>query len=249
MLRITTVGRLICVGVLVATGALAQGTASPPRFEVASIRLSTLNETRSSNDLDGSNVVFRNYVLGSILQTAFMVDRLNLEAPTWLFDERFDITARVSDEKASIQQRRQMLQELLMSRFGLVVHHEAKMRAGYALVIAKGGPKIQPVADEGGHNNDNRAGRMERLRTTIEDFASGLGNILRQPVVDETHMQGRYNVVLTYAPDRAPDVSAVGDGPSIFTAVEEQLGLKLEARKVPVDVLVVDRCEKMPTEN
>jgi uncharacterized protein (TIGR03435 family) len=91
---------------------------------------------------------------------------------------------------------------------------------------------------------------MQRLRTTISDFASALSDILRQPVVDETHMEGRYDVVLTYAPDLGSDVSAAAnDGPSIFTAIEEQLGLRLEPRRVPLDIFVVDRCQKMPTEN
>lgn len=196
------------------------------------------------------SATFRNYVLGGILHNAFSVDRLALEAPDWLYDERFDITAKVPDEKASFDQRRQMLQALLIDRFGLAFHHETKTRAGFALVVAKNGPKIQPVPDAGSHNNDNRPGKMQRLRTTISDFASAVSYILRQPVVDETHMEGRYNVVLTYAPERGPDVTPTsGDGPSIFTAIEEPLGLKLEPRKVPVDIFVVDHCQKIPTEN
>ncbi len=235
---------------MVTAGVLAQSASSLPRFEAASIKLNTSNDPGSLNDFRGANVVFRNYVLGGILQTAFGVERTALEAPDWLFNERFDITAKVPDEKASLDERRQMLQALLIDRFGLTFHHETKMRAGFALVVAKNGAKIQPVADVGGHNNDNRPGRMERLRTTIGDFASQLQYTLRQPVVDETHMEGRFNVLLTYAPDRGADAPPRDDeGPSIFTAVEQQLGLKLEPRKVPVDVFVIDRCEKMPTEN
>ncbi len=97
-----------------------------PTFEVASIKLNTSNDTSSRSDWSGANVVFRNYVLGGILQTAFLVDRSALEAPGWLYDERFDITAKVPDEKASLDQRRQMLQALLIDRFGLVAHHETK---------------------------------------------------------------------------------------------------------------------------
>ena len=219
-------------------------------FEVASIKLSGLNDTGSRNDFSGANVVFRNYVLGGILQTAFMVDRLALEAPGWIYDERFDITAKVPDEKASLDQRRQMLQALLIDRFGLAFHHESKMRAGFALVVAKNGPKIQPVPDVGGHNNDNRPGKMQRQRTTIGDFASALSFVLRQQIIDETHMEGRYNIALTYTHERGPDFPPEGnDGHSIFTALEEQLGLKIEARKVPVDIFVVDRCQRMPAEN
>jgi uncharacterized protein (TIGR03435 family) len=194
--------------------------------------------------------VFRNYVLGGILQIAFSVgDRLALEAPDWLYGERFDISAKVGDEKAGSDERRQMLQALLIDRFGLTFHHETKMRAGFGLVVAKNGPKIQPDPDVGGHNNDNKPGKMQRQRTTIGALASALSYVLRQPVVDETHMEGRYNVVLTYAPERGPDAPPADDGPSIFTAIEEQLGLKLEPRKLPVDIFVVDRCRKIPTEN
>jgi uncharacterized protein (TIGR03435 family) len=143
-----------------------------------------------------------------------------------------------------------MLRELLTDRFGLAFHHEIKTRAGFALVVSKNGPKIEPVADVGGHINDNRPGRMQRLRTTMDDLASTVAGILRQPVVDETHMEGRYNVVLAYEPDRGTDVqSAANDGPSIYTALQEQLGLKLEPRQVPVDILVIDHCQKLPTEN
>lgn len=249
MPRFMPAARLMFVSLMVAAGAFAQDAPSILRFEVASIKLNTSNDTGSRNDFGGANVVFRNYVLGSILQNAFMVDRLALEAPDWLYRERFDITARVPNEKASLDERRKMLQALLIDRFGLAFHHETKMRAGFALVVARNGPKIQPVPDVGSHDNDNRPGKMQRQRTTIGDFASTLAYILRQPVVDETHMEGRYNIVLTYAPERGSDAPPADDGPSIFTAIEEQLGLKLQPRKVPVDIFVVDRCEKMPTEN
>lgn len=250
MPRFTNVARLACVALMVTTSSRSQDAASLPRFEVASIKLNVSNDTGSRNDLSGGSVIFRNYVLGGILQTAFNVDRLALEAPDWLYSERFDITAKVPDATASLDERRQMLQALLIDRFGLVFHHERKVRAGLGLVVAKNGPKIQPVADIGGHNNDNRPGQMQRLRTTIGDFASALSYILRRPVVDETHMEGRYNVVLTYTPELGTDVpSAASDGPSIFSAIEQQLGLKLEPRKVPVDMFVVDRCQKIPTEN
>ncbi len=250
MPRFTPAARFVWAGLVVTAGAFVQDAASLPRFEVASIKLSTSNDSGSRNDFGGANVVFRNYVLSGILQNAFMVDWLALEAPAWLYDERFDITAKVPDEKASLDQRRQMLQALLIDRFGLVFHHETKTRAGFALVVAKNGPKIQPVPDVGSHNNDNRPGKIQRQRTTIGDFASALSYLLRQPVVNQTNMEGRYNVVLTYTPERGPDLPPdANDGPSIFTALEEQLGLKLEPRKVPVDIFVVDHCEKMPTEN
>ncbi|HEY4359668.1 MAG TPA: TIGR03435 family protein [Bryobacteraceae bacterium] len=250
MARFGLAARLVGVALMMGTGAVGQDAASLPRFEVASVKLNASSDTGSQNDLSGAGVVFRNYVLGGIVQTAFNVNRLDMEVPDWFFSERFDITAKVPDPKASLEERRRMLQALLVDRFSLTFHRETKMRAGYALVVAKNGPKIKPVDDVGGHNNDNRPGKMQRQRTTIGDLAPALAFILKQPVVDVTRMEGRYNVVLTYAPDSGVDAAiAGGDGPSLFTALEEQLGLKLEARKVPGEVFVVDQCRRMPREN
>ncbi len=240
---------VLFAAVALAGAASAQDSSKLPHFEAASVKPSTIDETGSRNDMTGVNVVFRNYVLRAVIMSAFGVNQLTLEAPAWLGDERFNITARVSDPNATPEQRRQMLQALLIDRFGLTFHRETKVRAGYALVVARGGPKLQPVPD-GDHNNNNRPGRMERTRTTTEDFGTTLGFVLRQPVVNETHMEGRYNILLTYAPEGGADgPSPVSEGPSIFTAVEEQLGLKLEPRKLPVEIFVVDHCEKSPTQN
>jgi uncharacterized protein (TIGR03435 family) len=246
MPRLTLAARTAYIGLMAVTATFAQDPASIPRFELASIKLSTLNATGSQNSFSGPNVVFQNYVLGGILQTAFNgVNRLNMEAPDWLFEERFDIIAKVSDPNATNDQRRQMLQALLIDRFGLAFHRETKMRPGFALVVSKNGPKIQPVPDVGSRDNDNRPGNIRRTRTTISDFAFAISSALRQPVLDETHMDGRYNIMLTYAPDATADDTR----PSIFTALQEQLGLKLEPRQVPVEIFVVDRCAKLPSEN
>lgn len=243
--------RLACLTALFLTAsAFAQDPASLPRFEVASIKLNTSGDGGSSNDLGRSTVVFRNYTLRGVMQTAFSVEDLSLVTPDWVYQERFDINAKVADEKATLNQRQQMLQALLFDRFRLSVHRETKMRAGFALIVSKSSPKIQPVEDAGGHNNSRSAGKLERLRTPISSFADDLALILRQPVIDETHMQGVYDVRLTFSPESGPNAPRIADNrPSIYTALEEQLGLKLEPRKVPVDILVVDHCEKMPTEN
>jgi uncharacterized protein (TIGR03435 family) len=221
---------------------------SLPHFEVASIRLNASGETGSSNDIMASYVTFHNYTLRGIIRLAFMVDDLSLEAPAWVGDLRFDIMAKVLSESATLAERRQMLQALLYDRLALAVHRTSVMRAGFALVTAKGGARIAPVEDAGGHINDAADGNIRMLRTTMGNFAETPGFKLKQPVANETKLGGVFNVALTYAPDRGTG-SPVGDGPSLFSALEEQLGLKLEPRKLPVDVLVVDHCERMPTEN
>ncbi len=195
-----------------------------------------------------TDVTFRNYTLRGIIRDAFMVDDLSLDAPAWVGDLRFDISGKVPSGSATLAERRQMLQALLYDRLALAVHHTSVMRAGFALIEAKGGVRIRPVEDVGGHINDAPDGNIRMMRTTIGNFAETLAFKLKQPVVDETKLSGVFNVTLTYAPDRGTGVP-IGDGPSIFSALEEQLGLKLEPRKLPVEVLVVDHCEKTPTEN
>jgi uncharacterized protein (TIGR03435 family) len=232
------------------SGAFAQAPADLPHFEVASVKLNNSESTGSSNDFGAANVTFRNNTLRAVVRMAFWADDDLLQAPAWLNDVRVDITGKVPAGSTTFEQRRQMLQALLFERFGLAVHRESKIRSGFALVTAKNGPKIQPVEDAGGHINDQRDGNIKMLRTTLDNFAETLGHKLSKPVVDETRMNGVYNVTLTYMPDRGESGKLSTDvGPSIFTALEEQLGLKLEARKVPVEILVVDHCEKIPTGN
>jgi uncharacterized protein (TIGR03435 family) len=240
--------RLTILLVLAAALASAQ-PASQLRFEVATIKLNTSGETSSDNDLMAAYVTFRNYTLRALVRIAFSVDDLLLEAPAWLGDLRFDITAKVPVASATLDERRQMMRVLLYDRFALAVHHKSVTRDGFALVLAKGGARIAPVEDVGSHMNDMRDGNVKMVRTTMDSFAYALSSKLRQPVLDETKLTGVFNVTLTYTPDRGASPSTAEDGPSIFTALEQQLGLKLESRKLPGDMLVVDHCEKTPTEN
>jgi uncharacterized protein (TIGR03435 family) len=230
--------------------AFAQSAANLPHFEVASVKLNNSESTGSSNDFGDAYVTFRNYVLRGVIRMAFSVDDQAMQAPPWVADIRVDISGKVPSPSTTFEQKREMLRALLFERFGLEAHRESKVRQGFALVVTKNGPKIQPVEDAGGHINDQRDGDIKMLGTTIDNFAESLGHKLSQPVVDETRMQGVYNVTLTYTPDRGASGKLSTDvGPTIFTAIEEQLGLKLEARKVPVEVLVVDHCGKIPTGN
>jgi uncharacterized protein (TIGR03435 family) len=247
MTRMSLVALIASLG---GSGAYSQSADNLPHFEVASLKLNNSANTGSSNDFGDAYVTFRNYVLRGVIRMAFSVDDQAMQAPPWVADIRVDISGKVPSPSTTFEQKRQMLRALLIERFGLEVHRESKTRQGFALIVAKNGPKIQPVEDAGGHINDQRDGNIKMLRTTIDNFAESLGHKLSQPVVDETRMQGVYNVTLTYTPDRGASGKLSTDGgPSIFSALEEQLGLKLEPRKVPLEVLVVDHCEKIPTGN
>jgi uncharacterized protein (TIGR03435 family) len=187
------------------------------------------------------------------------------KAPAWLESEKFDVTAK--PDTAGIpnpSQLKMMVQKLLKERFQLTFHNEKKELSVYAITVAKTGPKLTKN-ESGGNLPGFGPGRGTFLvrNSTISEFASVLqANILEQPVVDQTGLGAtRYDFVLKWTPD--PSQSQVGgpgpgappppaDGadvpPDIFAAFQQQLGLKLDNTKAPVDVMVVDRLEK-PSEN
>jgi uncharacterized protein (TIGR03435 family) len=144
------------------------------------------------------------------------------------------------------------LQAFLAERFKLVTHRETQERKGYALVVAKSGPKMKPAKDGPPVRSAIDPGGSLRARSVeMDTFAQGLGeNVVGQPVVNETGLAGSYEFTLTYAPMMStlfglPFTPPPTDSnlPSVFTALEEQLGLKLEPRTVPVEIVVIDHVE------
>jgi uncharacterized protein (TIGR03435 family) len=189
--------------------------------------------------------------------------------PKWTSSDRWDIDARIAAEdiaalgKLSYHQRLDMFQAILTERFGLKVHHEMRDLPVFELVVAKGGPKMTPskptpndvAGIEGAPGELNSSRGRETGRGTIMEFlAEDLSEELGRKVVDHTGMTGRYDFTLTWTPDDSAAATAgtaasgAAQGPSLFTAVQEQLGLKLEPAKAPVDVIVIDHLEK-PAEN
>ena len=169
--------------------------------------------------------------------------------------------------KTSQEQTRQKLQALLADRFQLKFHRETKEQPVYALVVGKNGPKIQPSDDKSGNGPRGlRMGRGQLIGNSapLELMANALSNQLGRPVLDHTGLAGRYDFKLEWTPDPAqgggpfaglppppPGVNGPPppdpNGPSIFTAIQE-LGLRLESQKAPVEILVIDSVEK-PSEN
>lgn len=177
--------------------------------------------------------------------------------PSWARSEEFDIDAKMDDELASslqklpdqevVLRRRQMLQRLLADRFKLRAHYEAKERSIYALVIAKGGPHlIATTGSDTGHGSSWGHGHIEIHAGSVSDFAFCMSDMLDRFVVDNTGIKGRFNVQLTWTPHDLQDQGA--PGPTVFTALQEQLGLKLVPSKGPVPILIVDHLEK-PSQN
>jgi uncharacterized protein (TIGR03435 family) len=182
--------------------------------------------------------------------------------PTWIDSDVFSIEARPESATAfqsdSERQRNvpAMLQTLLADRFKVVVHSEKREQPAYDLVIAKGGPKLRETDPSFTSQNLNgRSGNLVAEGLPMSAWAASLSRQLGRSVIDKTGLSGRYDFKLTYTPEAQecvfgrtvtpqelppPDPNAV----SIFTALQEQIGLKLEATKTVVDVLVIDHVEK-----
>jgi uncharacterized protein (TIGR03435 family) len=136
-----------------------------------------------------------------------------------------------------------MLQTLLAERFKLAIHRETKERTAYSLVVGKDGPRLHEVEAGAGRTTDGR-GFLSAQKMSMSQLADSLSKALGVPVLNMTGIKGLFDIELKWAQD---EYSA--NGPSIFTVVQEQLGLKLEPRKGPVEIIVVDHAERVPTGN
>ena len=185
-----------------------------------------------------------------LIQMAFGLKGFQVSGgPSWLDNDNYDFSARTA---APVILRdvvlQPYLQSLLADRFHLKYHHETKEFPVYRLVTAKNGPKLTPHTGEGGEgtssNGNGVSEKMNGTKLTMAAFASFLARPMDRPVVDGTGIQGTFDVKLEWSPDQSGD----SPGPSIFTALQEQLGLRLESGKGPVDILIVDSVDR-PSEN
>jgi uncharacterized protein (TIGR03435 family) len=187
--------------------------------------------------------------------------------PAWASSDRFDIEAKMDeDAMAAIKklpdaeqshQHQLMMQSLLADRFQLRVHHATKMLPVYDLVVAKGGLKLKETAEDENSGWSKGRGSYSGHRISTDDLVFILSNEVGRIIVDKTGLAGKYDIALKWTPDEMAASAgqqanasppAADAPPSIFTALEEQLGLKLESAKGPVDTIVVDHVEK-PSEN
>jgi uncharacterized protein (TIGR03435 family) len=175
------------------------------------------------------------------------VSGYSLTGPDWLGDDKFDIAAKQPGGAAQ-DQMRAMLRSLLAERFGLVAHFESKSLSGYALIPGKKPPTLHEKPANVGVNTHSGGGRLNATNVSMADLAGLLSRQLDQPVQDQTGLSGVCDVSLEWSPDGQTDAAA-GHASSIFTAIQEQLGLKLQPQKITVDVLVIDHIERVPTEN
>jgi uncharacterized protein (TIGR03435 family) len=227
-------------------------------FEVASVKRSpppTGNGINSMMKLDPGRLTCSNVSLKKLIYESYGVKDYQVSGPDWLGTEIYDITATVPPgvTRDDVQA---MIQSLLADRFRLSLHRDTKEMPVLALVVGKSGSKLQEVEFARGSTSAS-FGKFTAVTVPIRNFTEFLSRQTGRPVLDMTDLKGFYSFTLSYTPDQAPSVPGPDNGPiaesavgaSLFTAIQEQLGLKLEARKAPVEILVVDHAEKVPTEN
>jgi uncharacterized protein (TIGR03435 family) len=206
-----------------------------------------------------------NVTLKRCIQLAYRIQEYQVSGgPNWLDTARFNITAKAadSDEKLpnDVHQKRMeaMLRTLLADRFQLEIHRETKVLPAYTLTVGKNGPKLKEAEPGEGSSTSTGRGRLTAKRVSMADLAIRLSSLMDRPVVDMTGIQGTFDLALEWTPDDTQPAAKPGgneevwieksSGPSIFTAIQEQLGMRLEAQKAPVKKIVIDRAER-PSEN
>jgi uncharacterized protein (TIGR03435 family) len=222
--------------------------AQPVSFDAAAIKPSEAPPGSSGINTNNGTLRAYNVTLRRCISGAYEIpEEQIIGGPKWISETRYDINARGSGAHTE-----DMLKTLLTDRFQLVLHQQTETRSGYALTVAKGGIKAAATAPGTLPTTNSSRTRIEAKASSMFHLAQKLAAVLGQPVVDETQESRSFDFVLQWVPDEVMSTAAPGseaaNGPSLFTAVQEQLGLKLEARKVPVEVLVVDRAE-LPSEN
>jgi uncharacterized protein (TIGR03435 family) len=266
--QLTALLRFACGALAVVVGLTQPKTSARPEFEVASIKLNKTNSPLYYKSFS-NRFTARNMTAKMLMCLAWQVGDYRVSGgPGWFSSEGFDFEA-TTERPATWGQMRLMFQSLLADRFKLTFHRQTKEASIYALVTGKSGLKIKLSSDQtrwtGDHpdepgttgaNMDVQAGSLTGDSIPLALFVNFLASQVDRPIVNKTGFTGRYAINLHWTPDTSqappgaeeppsqPDASSV----SLFTAIQDQLGLKLEPAKGPVDLLVIDHVER-PSEN
>ena len=235
-----------------------------PTYDAVTVKVNNSLARNTSTNMDDTTFRAENVTLKHLLVNAYGIrEGLMFDLPGWAASVRFDIYAKVSDpdlktlHSLSKEQRQAMITAMLVDRFHLKVHTESKTLPVYELVVAKDGPKLTasavPPPDAA---NPDPFGKMDVHNTdisatgvTLSQLAGNLSFPLDRTVIDKTGLTGRYDFRLRWTADTVAADSAVADAPpNLFMAIQEQLGLKLQPAKGPVETLVIDHVEQ-PSEN
>jgi len=244
---------------LAAGGAAAQPGAS---FEVASVKVSQTakgggeGSTRESIETSPGSLSMHNVSLRSAVRWAYGVTDFQISSPGWMSFERYDIAAKASGPVANSELRR-MLRTLLASRFQMTLHHDSKNEAVYALVVAAGGARLEASKTEASSRITPVGGALEFRNMSMAELAERMPARpfrVDRPVIDRTGLEGAFDFTLKLA-DNASDLKSslerreAEQDSSWVIGPLRQLGLRLEAQKGPVEMLVIDHAEKVPGEN
>jgi uncharacterized protein (TIGR03435 family) len=244
-------------------------SAQAPSFDVASLK-----PVQVTGDLYRANlgtarhgeVMLTNATLSDCMRYAYgITNDAQLAGPDWIRSKeiRFDIVAKAPPD-TPVSQLLLMLQTLLTDRFKMVTHREQRVLSFLFLTVAKSGPKLLEAKDaQNTATGPQIPGRIISTRMSMTTLTTLLSRFMRQTVLDQTGLTGSYDVNLLWTPEdnrpvadaaqrppeRTPEPTNVAPGPTIYTALQQQLGLKLESRKAPIEVIVIDHAEKVPVEN
>jgi uncharacterized protein (TIGR03435 family) len=217
------------------------------QFEVASVKPSSADRSASSGintghgRLDAHNVTLKRCIMGAYSVGPHQI----LGGPDWLDSDRFQILAKAEQSTGGDDALMIMLQGLLADRFKLAIHRETRDLPALVLEVSKNGPKLEkaePGEAVTSTSSNKTAVAIDARNCDMESFAKIISRKMDLPVVNRTGLEGHFNFKLEWAPESA------NAGPSIFTAIQEQLGLRLRSQKSPIEIIVVDHAEK-PSEN
>jgi uncharacterized protein (TIGR03435 family) len=247
-----------------ASAATPAATVSP-EFEAATIKpVKEPAPNRMHDSEEGRRFLTRYTSLSDLIVMAYELDRRQVAGgPAWIASDEFDVDAvgdGIGKQDGNQMVWQEMLQRLLADRFKLTSHWEDRELSSYELVVAKGGPKLKAADANGQSNKGCRGlGNCFFIKVPLSEFSRFMGFVvLDKPVVDKTGLAGEFDITLKWTPDETqfasmgvhvpPPVDNPNAPPELFTAIQEQLGLKLEVRKTMTKVLVIDHVER-PTEN
>ena len=250
----------LAVLVLVCAGPAAIGFGQTPKYEVASIKPSSPNRQNRGpmHWSPGGRFTATGAKLKELIQLAYEVEDFQISGgPDWTESESYDIVAvpdrEVPLNPANAATMYTMLQLLLEDRFQLKLHRELREMQVYALVAGRNAPKLQESKIADGQNWElakSPAGKLMAINTPMSILAKFLSRELNRIVIDRTELKGYFDFTLAWTSAALTSTSVAGAdrGPSIFTAVQDHLGLRLESTRGPVQVLIIDHIEK-PTAN
>jgi len=253
-------GKMVSIVLMLSSLAPSVVSGAQLGFEVASIKPNVSNDGRVGIGIQpGGRLSVTGATVKMLMRQAYRIQDFQMVGgPAWLDSDRYDIVAKAEGD-ANPDQVREMVQSLLADRFQLKFHRETRELPVYALMVGKNGPKMEVSQTQGRANSMTRLGRgeIDAQGMSMAQLVQTLSLSVGRTVIDKTGLDGNYNFKLEWMPEPGQMIGPGERGapppvdpslPSIFTAIQEQLGLRLEAQKGSVEIFVIDSASK-PKEN